>query len=172
MRIDPKVEDSTRTMLDHVLKGSLDEIPKVASAIGDERFRECLELCVSIAGYVMVDVMAPDWPTDASLRDLAQRAARARIPFELDPTQVYDYLRVSVSGFQSLDQVFSADEEKAIMPIVIAAALVLAFHTRGQNVWEYLDAIEEALETADDVKPSILPAMILRAHRIAASKAR
>lgn len=172
MRIDPKVEDATRAMLDDVLKDKLDEIPKVAATIGEERFLECLRLCVAIAGYVTVDVVAPGWPTDASLRELAQRAAQARIPVELDPSQVYDYLRISAVGFRSLDQVFSSDAEKAVMPIAMTAALVLAFHAKGRSVWEYLDDVEEALEAASSVKPSMLPAMILRAHEIEASKAR
>lgn len=171
MRIDPKIEDPTRTMLDHVLKDKLEEIPRVVESIGDERFRECLGLCLVIAGYVTVDVLGPEWPTDAGLRELSEAVARARIDVELDASQVFDFLRTSVIGFRSMDNVFSSDGDKVMLPIVITAALMLAFCPRGKKVWAYLDDIEEALEAADSVKPSILPAMILRAHRIEASKA-
>jgi len=172
MRIDPKVEDPTRTMLDHVLKDKLEEIPKVVEKIGDARFRECIGLCVTISGYIAVDVLGPEWPTEAGLRELAKGVARAQINVELDEAQVFDFLRKSAVGFQRVDDVFPSGREIAVLPIVMTAALMLAFHPQSKKVWAYLDDIEEALELSDSVKPETLPAMILRAHRAEAAKAR
>lgn len=172
MRIDPKVENPTRTMLAHAVRGELDELTRVIEGIGDEqRFRECLELCVIIAGYVAVDVLGPEWPTDAGLRRMAQNAAKAEDEYRLDETQVYDFLRKSAIGFQSLDHVFSTGEEMASWPIVITASVLLTFCPRGKEIWAYLDDIEEALEMASAVKPSAYPAMILMAHSLEANKA-
>lgn len=172
MRIDPKVEKPTRAILENAIRGNLDEIPRIAANAGDARFQECVGLCVMIAGYVTLDVLGPEWPTDAGLRKLAERLTQAKIDVDLEAPEVYDFLRKSALGFQSLDRVFSSGEEIAILPIMITAALLLAFHPRNQEIWEYLSDIEEAIETADSVKPSVYPAMILAAHRQEANKPR
>ena len=173
MRIDPKVENPTRTMLAHAVQRELDELSGVIREIGDkQRFSECLELCVIISGYVAVDVLGPDWPTEAGLRRMAQKAAKAEDDYRLDETQIYDYLRKSAIGFQNLDHVFSSGEEMASWPIVITASLLLTFCPRGKEIWAYLDEIEEALEMASAAKPSAYPAMILMAHSLEANKTR
>lgn len=172
MRIDPKVEGPTRRILEHVIRDDLDEIPRTAGQLGDDRFRECVGLCVIISGYVTLDVLGPEWPTDEGLRELAKRVARAKIDVDLDESKIHGFLRTSAIGFQSLDRVFTDRQEMTILPILIAASLLLAFHPRDQEIWEYLNDIEEALEAADSVKPSVYPAMILAAHRHEASKAR
>jgi len=172
MRIDPKVEKPTRTMLAHAVRGELDELSGVIQGIEDEqRFRDCLDMCVIIAGYVAVDVLGPEWPTETGLRRMAQNAAKAEDEYRLDESQVYDYLRKSAVGFQGLDRVFATSEEMASWPIVITASLLTTFCPRGKEIWSYLDDIEEALEQAGSVKPSAYPAMILMAHRLEANKA-
>jgi len=172
MRIDPKVEAPTRKMLEHAIRGELDELSETIQAVGDDqRFRRCIDLCVVIAGYIAVDVLGPEWPTDAGLREMAQAAARSQVPYEMDESKIYDYLKKSAVGFQALDQVFSTGEEMTTWPIVITASLMLTFCPREKELWEYLDDIEGALEAADSVKPSALPAMVLRAHRQEATKA-
>lgn len=172
MRIDPKVEKPTRRMLEGVIRDDLDVIPRTASEIGDDRLRECIGLCVIISGYVTLDVLGPEWPTDDGLRELAKGVARARIDVELDVSKIHEFLRTSAIGFQSLDHVFTDQQEMTVLPILIAASLLLAFHPRDQEIWEYLNDLEEALEAADSVKPSIYPAMILAAHRREASQER
>jgi len=165
MSIDPKVEDATRTMLDHVLKDKLDEIPRLLQKIDADRFRDCLGLCVAISGYIAMDVLGPDWPTDGGLRRMAEHAAKAAINVELDESQIYDYLRKSAVGSHQINDVFATGEDVVTMPVFITAALILTFCPRGTKVWGYLDDIEEALEAAESVKASALPAMVLRAHR-------
>lgn len=161
-----------RTMLGHAVKDKPEEIPKVVEKIGDERFRECIGLCVCIAGYITVDVLGPEWPTEAGLRQMAKGAARSETTYELDESQIYDFLRKSAIGFQTLDHVFSAREEMVIMPILMTASLMLTYCPREKGIWEYLDEIEAALEAADSVKQSFYPAMILFAHRLEAKKAK
>lgn len=171
MRIDPTVENPTRTMLAHAVQGELDALSGVARGLKDgQRFHECLELCGIISGYVAVDVLGPAWPTDAGLRRMAEKTAKAEDEHRLDVTQIHDYLWKSAVGFQGLDRVFSTEEELARWPIVITASLLLTFCPRGKEIWAYLDEIEEALEMASAVKPSAYPAMILMAHSLEASK--
>ncbi|HEY3686173.1 MAG TPA: hypothetical protein VGL93_24285 [Streptosporangiaceae bacterium] len=166
MRIDPQVEDPTRTMLAHAVRGELDELTEAIRAVGDDqRFRECLGLCVAVAGYIAVDVLGPEWPTDAGLRRMAENAAKAESELDLDETQVYTYLRETAIGFQGLDRAFPTMEEMASWPIVMTASLLATFCPRDLEIWAYLDEIEEALEIADSIKPSVYPAVALQAHR-------
>lgn len=171
MRIDPKIEQLTRRMLGHAIRGEPNELAATIREVGDDRrFAECVGLCVAIAGYIVVDVLGPNWPGDAGLHRMAVHSANSEIDFQLDESQVYDYLKKSVMGFQPLSHVFAKPDEMTGLPIVMTASLMLAFCPREQEVWDYLSDIEDALELADSVKPSALPAMIIRAHQIAADK--
>lgn len=173
MRIDKKIEKATREMLSTASRGELEELEKIIRGIGNgEQFLECLGLCMRIAGYVAVDVMGPEWPTEAGLRRMAENAASSDDIYDFSADEIYNFLRNGAVGFQSLDQVFPNQEEMAVAPITMTAGLLLSFCPRGQQIGEYLNDIEDAIELAESVKPSSLPAMILRAHRDEASKAR
>lgn len=166
MRIDPKLEEPTRRILEHAIRDEPAEISTVIRSLGEDRYRECITLCVAIAGYVVVDVLGPDWPSEPGLRKMAEGAARTQMVAELDEAKLYEFMRKAAIGFQTLEDVFSATEDLATLPITMTASLLLGYCPQGRNIGEYLDQIEEALEAADSVKPSVLPAMILRAHRI------
>lgn len=171
MGIDAKIEKPTRKMLERVTRGELDELREEIRAVGDDRnFTNCIELCVLIAGYVVADITSPLWPTEAGLREISKAAAQSQMPFEIDESKINDYLKRVVVGFEPLDRVYSAAEDLTFWPIAFAATMMLVFCPRGKRLWEYLDEIEEAIETADAVKASVLPAMTLRAHRMAANK--
>lgn len=173
MRIDPKAEKLTRTMLGHAVKDELDELAKVIQGINNDRlFADCLGLCTNIAGYIVVDVMGPGWPSEAGLRHMARRMVESENKVQLDETAVFDYLEKAALEAQPWDQVFSNIQDAAGWPIIITASLMLSFCPREKTLWEYLDVVEEALETADAVKQSALPAMILRAHRLGDNRVR
>lgn len=166
MKIDPTIEKPTRTMLDHAMKGKFDELAEVIKGINNDRlFADCLGLCTNIASYVVVDVLGPEWPTEAGLRRMAYNAAKAENEVKLDETMVYDYLKKAALEARPWDQVFSSIQDAGTWPIMITASVMLSFCPRDKTPWEYLDGIEHALETADSVIPAVLPAMILRAHR-------
>lgn len=172
MRIDPKVETATRKILGHAIRGESGEISNLIREIGENRYRECISFGVVIAGYIVIDVLGPDWPKEGGLRKMAEGAAKARMGIELDESQLYDYLRKSAVGFQTLENVFFSAEDLATKPLLMTASLLLSFCPRDKDQWQYLDSIEAALELADSVDQSALPAMILRAHRDEAGKAR
>lgn len=170
MRIDPKIEDATRTMLEHAVRGDPERLSEAIRSIGDDRrFRDCLGLCVAIAGYIAVDVLGPEWPSDDGLREMARAAVRSRIPYELDEAQVHAYLEKCAVGFQPLERAFATGEEMTTWPIVFTASLLLTFCPRNLELWEYLEQVEGGLEAADSLKEPMLPAAILRAHRIKAA---
>lgn len=160
-------------MLGYAVKGELDGLAKVMQGINDDRlFADCLGLCTNIAGYIAVDVMGPEWPSESSIRHMAHRLVESESAVQLDETVVYDYLKKAALEAQSWDQVFSNIQDAAGWPIIITASMMLSFCPREKTLWEYLDVIEEALETADAVKQSTLPAMVLRAHRLGDNRVR
>lgn len=165
MRIDPKVEQPTRDLLDHAMKGELSELPRIVREIGDEfRVRECLELCVLIAGYVAIDVCGAEWPTEASLRKISANVAKAENRFTLDEAEVYAFLDRNALRFEPLSGVFTTPDDATLTPFLITASMLVTYGPRDKGVWEYLDEAEEALEASANAKPSLAPAMILRAH--------
>ena len=172
MGIDPEVEKPTRKMLDHVVHGELEQAGRAFEAVGDqERQLECIALCVSVAGYIAIDVCGNQWPTDASLRTIAKDTAETAKgtttgrPLGLTEAEIYKYLARSALGFEPLDQVFPPVGEALTLPILITARLLLTFRPSDKHWWEYLDVIEDAIEKAATIDLSVLPAMMLRSRR-------
>jgi hypothetical protein len=166
MRIDPKIEKPTRTMLGYAIRGELQELAPQVLAVGDVAYRECLALCLATAAYVVIDV-AGRWPTDADIREIAQRTAQATTNFELHDADVYDYLARTVIGAENLSDAFGSQAAAGTLPLLVTARLLVSFRPQGNDWWDYLDQIEAALEAAETIDLSVLPALTLRAHRTA-----
>lgn len=165
MRIDRKTEESLRDMLGHAMRGELDEIPPILEAIGDQRSRECIGLCVLISGYTAVDVCGRVWPTSTNVRKIADNVAKAsKDRLDLDADQVYEFLTQSALGFKTLDHVFPTLGDMTMLPILMTAAMIVTYGPREKDVWTYLDEVEDALEVAESLKPHVLPAMILQSR--------
>ena len=58
-----------------------------------------------------------------------------------------------------------------MLPLLIMANLLATFRPREKHWWEYLDQIWEAAETADRTSLTVLPALMLRAHKHPTSQA-
>jgi hypothetical protein len=168
MGIDPKIEKPTRTMLGHAIRGELEELASQIHAVGDDVYRQALALCLATAAYIAVDVSGR-WPTDADIREVARSAMEPTTDFQLSEADVYDYLSRSALGTERLDDVFSSLATAGSLPLLIAARLLVSFRPRGKDWWEYLDQVEAALETADAIDLSVLPALTLRARRPSAT---
>lgn len=164
MRIDPKLEEATRGLLERVIRGEFEALETAIRSIDEQRFRECLALCAAIAGYVSVDVNRSEWPDATSIQKIAEVVSRSQLDVEFDQKKIVAFLNKSALGFRSLTEAFSDPADMATQPIYIAAGLLLAFCPRDKDVWAYLDDIEEALEASAQLKPSIAPAVVLRAH--------
>jgi hypothetical protein len=171
MRIDPKVEEPTRDLLGHAIRGEFDEFASLIEAIGEQRFLEAGSLCLRIAGYVAIDVCAWQWPTEADLREIARRMAAMDAKFELDESDVYAYLARAVLAFEPLLDVFPDKGKAATVPFFTTATLLVAYRPDGEHWWEYLDVIEQALEAAAPLPETVVPALLLLSRRNRALKA-
>lgn len=164
MRIDPKIEQPTRTMLRHAIQGELQELAAVIDATGDEEYRQSIALCLATAGYVAIDASGR-WPTSADKWEIARDAAQAAGTYKLGDSDVYNYLSRAALGAEHLDDVFGAVVATGTMPLLITARLLLSFRPPGKDWWEYLDTIEAALEAAEGIDLTVLPALTLRSHQ-------
>ena len=105
-------------------------------------------LCIPVAGYIAVDV-AGRWPTEADVREIAQHTAASARGFDLRQDTVTAFLsRVALGGDRMAD-VFPSAEDAVMLPLQVTGTLLLAFLPRGKHWWEYLDVIENALDTAE-----------------------
>lgn len=162
MVIDPKVEEPTRNLLEHAIRGELDELTQLLTELGSERTVGCLILCLRVSGYVVIDISGHKWPSEADLREIAQRMAAVDLDFNLEEPDVYDFLARSAIGFEPLFDVFPDKEGKAVMvPILTTAALLASYRRSPRHWWEYLDVIEQALEQAAPLPEETVPAVLL-----------
>jgi hypothetical protein len=163
MGIDPKIEQPARKMLGHAIRHELDELSALVQAEGNEVLIGSIPLCVFISGYIAIDV-AGGWPTDADLREIAKLASESATELDITQEEIYAYLSRVALGPEKLDDVFS-DEGLATIPLYATANLLLSFRPRDKHWWEYLDQIWDAAEAAESTKLTVLPALMLRAHR-------
>ena len=164
MTIDRAVEGRTRDMLDHAMRGELEDIPPIFQGMETGAREQSLNLCVLVAGYIAIDVSGSQWPSDAVLRRIAENAVKAETRLKLDASEVYDFLTQTALRFEPLDQVFTNPTDAALAPILITASLLLTFCPKDKDLWTYLDEIESATEAAAEMKPYLFPAVILRSQ--------
>jgi len=166
-RIDPSIEKPTRDLLGHAVRGELDQMGQAIYAMGDQRYMECTALCIAIAGYVAIDASGMRWPSDSALREMANHTAETTAEFEIRAADLYDFLSRVAFGSDKLDQVFPDLAISTTFPVLAAARILVAFRphkAQHEHWWQYLDAIEGALEQAAVLDPAVLPALMLRVH--------
>lgn len=168
-RIDPKIEKPTRDLLGHAIRGELDEMGQQVYAIGDDRYLECIALCIAVTAYVAIDVCRMQWPGEADLREIARHAADNSTDYDLDTSAVLAFLSRVVFGPDKLDQVFPDLAVSTTLPVLTTAQILLSFRPREKHWWEYLDMIEGSMEQAAALDPAVLPALMFRV-RSAASR--
>jgi hypothetical protein len=163
MGIDPKIEQPTRKMLGHAIRHELDELAALVRAEGDEALLGSIPLCLFASAYIAIDV-SDQWPTDADLKEIAKAAAESVTRLDITEQEIYEYLSRVALGPEKLDDVFSV-EGLATVPLFATANLLLTFCPRDKEWWEYLDQIWDSAEVADRISLTVLPALILRAHK-------
>jgi hypothetical protein len=169
MRIDPKIEEPTRKMLGHAFRGELPELEAKIEAVGDETYAAGITLCLILAGYMAVD-LAGRWPTEADVREIARHTATTSTGYELREQDVYDYLSRGALGFQPIQEVFPDPGQDYTLPVLITAQMLAAFRLGDEhNPWGYLDTVWNAVEAAERADLSLLPALMLRSHRVKAA---
>jgi hypothetical protein len=163
MGIDPKIEQPTRKMLGYAIRHELDDLAALVRAVGSEALVSSLPLCLFASAYIAIDV-SDRWPTDADLREIAKHASESATELDITEQEIYEYLSRVALGPQKLDDVFSI-EGLAMIPLFATANLLLTFSPGEKHWWEYLDQIWEAAETAERTSLTVLPALMLRAHK-------
>ena len=131
--IDPKVEEPTRDMLGHAIRGELQDLSALMRSVGGERYRQVLGLCLTAAAYVAVDVSGR-WPTDADVREIARVVAQHETEVQLDQAAVYDFLSGAALGFKPLPEALGGDAAAATLPVLITGSMVFTFEDRKSVV--------------------------------------
>jgi hypothetical protein len=163
--IDPTVEEPTRDMLGHAIRGEMQDLAALIQSVGNERYRQALGLCLTAAAYIAVDVSGR-WPTDADVREIARLVSERGTEIKVDEAAVYDYLSGAALGFQALPEVLGDDMAAATLPVLITGSMLFTFRPEGQKWWDYLDQIWTAYETAEGLDASVLPALQVRTRML------
>jgi hypothetical protein len=166
-RINAKAETALREALGSVARLENLQIESALAGLDDRERAEALGLAVVITGYVVVDVCGNQWPNQASVRriadDLATTGTIAK-GFPLHAGQIYEYLSRTVLGSERIEDVIPDEPEFMRLPVIVAEQALAVYCPKELEIWEYLDRIESAIETASALDPAALPAAVLRAH--------
>jgi hypothetical protein len=168
MGVDPKIEQPTRKMLGHAIRHELDDLAALVRAEGSEALIGSIPLCLLSSAYIAIDV-SDRWPTDADLREIAKNAAESVTRLDITQQEIYEYLSRVALGPEKLDDVFSI-EGLAVVPLYATANLLLTFCPDDKEWWEYLDQIWDAADIAERTSLTVLPALMLRAHKESTSR--
>jgi hypothetical protein len=155
-------------MLGHLIRQEFDELENEMRTIGEETFLRATALCIPVTGYIAVDV-AGRWPTDADVREIARHTAASARGFDLSQEDVSAFLSRVALGAERMADVFPSAKDAVMLPLQVTGTLLLAFLPKGKHWWEYLDVIENALDTAEQADLSLLPALMLRSQRVKAA---
>jgi hypothetical protein len=171
-RADPVEAEPFRSLLGYAIRGELEELSAQIYTRGEAMYPVVLGLCLTVAGYITLDVCARN-PTVADLLKIAEITIRgdvlagldeARVSLHISESAVYRYLSHAVLDYEPITEVFPPPEA-ATLPLLFTGALLAAFCPHDKHWWEYLDQIWDALQTAERTRLSVLPALHLRARR-------
>jgi hypothetical protein len=162
MRIDPRVEAATRKMLGHAVRHELDELAAMILDVGNEVFFGSIPLCLLASSYIAIDVNG-QWPADADLRQIAKTVWDSADRLDISRQRIYEFLSRVAFGPEKVEDVFST-EGIVTIPVYATAGLLVTFCPIEKHWWEYLDQIWDAVESADRMPISVLPALMLRAR--------
>jgi hypothetical protein len=171
--IDPAVEELTRAILGHVIRGETDAFDSKAGSLPIERYQQVLGLCLLASAYVAVDASG-HWPIEADVRRIsrivAERGKDSEMP--VGEAEAYDYLSGVALGFKPALEVLSDAADQLLLPIFITAGMVVAFKPAGRDWQEYLDQIWNAYNTAEDLGLSVFPALQVVCRMMDADRSR
>lgn len=166
-RINAKMEKALREAMAHVAHAEADQIELSLAVLDEAERTEAIGLAVMIAGYAVIDACGTQWPTDVSLRriaeDLATTGTNAR-RLQLDVEEVYRYLSRSVLGGLAPSDVIPDEVEAARLAVIVAQRAAVGYSPKDMDWWVYLDQIESAIEVTWALDASVLPAAVMRAY--------
>jgi hypothetical protein len=113
------------------------------------------------------EAQAAKWPNDATVREIAEHLAATGTTakrLRLDAGEIYAYPSRAVFGPERVEDVITGEPAFTRLPVIVAERALAVYSPKDMNVWDYLDRIESAIETASALDASVLPAAVMRAH--------
>lgn len=160
-----KATDETfRELVDHAIHNRLDDVAGTISRAGEKGYEAVAPLVIQAAAYICIYV-SERWPNDADLKDTARIASESGTGLPVTAEQTHAYLSRAVFGTEQVLQVFNGDENAPVIPLFVLANLLVSFKApqgKGWNAW--LDVIENAIETAEQTRSDVLPALMYKVH--------
>jgi hypothetical protein len=166
-RINAKAEKALREAMGHAAHAEADQIEASLAALNETERAEAFGLAIMIACYVMIDACGAQWPTDASVRQIANDLASAGTTarrLHIDAEQVYRYLSRVVLGPETINDVVPGEPMFTRLPVIVAQRAAVGYAPNGMGTWDYLDQIESAIEIASALDSTVLPATVMRAY--------
>lgn len=161
MAINQELEETFRKLVGHAIRNEQHDITRIITKAGPETTGRVISLCIRAGAYVCL-YAAERWPGDADLKEVTRAASEAGTGLPVTESDMYNYLSRVVFGAETGAGNFS----NPLVPLFTLANLLVAFdppHGKGWNDW--LDVIESAIEAADQVRATDLPAMVFRFAR-------
>ena len=166
-RVNPKVEKALREAIGGVPHAGADQIDAPLAALTEAERTEAIFLSALVACYVAIDACGTHWPDDAGIRqianDLATTGATAE-RLQLEAGEIYEYLSRTALGPEPLQDVIPDYAKGMRLAIVVAQRAVVVYSPKGTSMWDYLDQVESAIETAMALDATVLPAAVMRAY--------
>ena len=162
-----RVEKALREAIGSVPHVEAEQIAAPLAALNDRERAEALGLAIIITCYVAVDACDSQWPVESSMRRIAEDLATTSTTAErlhLDAGEIYTYLSRTVLGSERLEDVISDEPTFTRLPIIVAGEALAVYSPKGMGMWDNLDRIESAIETASALDASVLPAAVMRAY--------
>lgn len=168
-RLSRGLEKPFRDALGHAVRNEFGQMRDVLMRLPDEGVVACLSLCLSVAAYVAIDACGRQWPDEDNLRRLGEATTKSdnARAFGLRAEDSYAYVKRAALRGEQLAVVFPAIEDAVTLSFVITGRLLVSFGPAELHWWEYLNKIEDALEVAAAADLDLLPALMLRARRLA-----
>lgn len=166
-RINAKAEKALRTAMDNVAHAEMDQIEVPFAGLGEMERAEAVGLIIMVTGYAIVDACGTQWPTDASVRRIAESLATGGTTakrLRLDAEQIYAYLSRVVLGAEPIENVIPDEPMFTRLPVIVAQRVIVSYSPKETGIWDYLDQIESAIEVAWALDASVLPAAVMRAY--------
>jgi hypothetical protein len=166
-RISTKAEKALREAIGNVPHIEAGQIPAPLAKLDDKERAEVIGLAIIITNNVMVDICRSTWPVQSTVRRIAEDLTTGTSTAErlqLDAEEIYTYLSRTVLGPEHLEDVIPDELAFTRLPVVVAGEALAVYSPGEMGMWDYLDQIESAIETASALDASVLPAAVMRAY--------
>lgn len=170
-KLPPETEEPFRDALDHAVKRRVSDLHAMLQELSQEQLEGAAGLCGLVSAYTAIDVAKRNWPSDAQIRRMAQGITEGENrdkQYGVTEQNLYLWLSQCALGFKDyadvFDAIFEDPREFLAAPFFFTANLLAGFVPQGKTIWEFLEQIESAYETALLLDLNLLPALMVRAR--------